>query len=816
MKNLRLIIKTAILIIFLFSMGACVPILQNNQPEDNSSIQQFTQDIALAESSFFLQVPEPVSEDLVIELIDDVTGIELNPIRYSLQKIDDTHYGVIIPLKIGAVIKYRYYRNAGLPIYETNKNNQVIDYRAVFIDGARDFSDILTNWADRQYDYEYGRLEGQIVNSTTNAPLPNLLVIAAGVHVFTDSSGAFSIENLPPGKHNLISMSTDGEYQIFQQEAMIASGLTTPAFLKVMPSDFVNVTFLAKLPLDTFVEPLHMIGNTYQLGNVFGNVFNGESAIAARAPSLSMLPDGSYSVTLSLPVGFNLVYKYTLGNGFWNSELSQEGQFLTRSIIIPDKDTLVTDIVATFQANESSPVTFNVKVPANTPPGDMVSIQFFGYGWSSPIPIQIQENYTYSYTLYGPFNMIDEVKYRFCRNDSCAAGDDMQISTVRNPDWVIKRSSSEQKIDLQIEAWPGLPFNAQTTEIIAPEIIARSPGFVTGIQTSLQYSVFQPVYSQAGFQSIRDINANLVILPVVWTLQSVDPVILAPVIGQNPLWKDLIIMIKKAQAAGLQVVLTPKIVYSQSAIAILSKNELSEGWSVAFESEYQKLITYVTDLAQFTEARGVVFDYSFVSSASDTNNKYLSSAIKDTLVNNIDILKQKFKGEFSLSLRISDASELDPVLLDAFNVLIVDANWNLGESGVDPNMFLATFEQQLTTEVAKLHENSEKPILIRLSYPSTVGSYYGCIKDNDHCIDFDLINQQGLNLDSISGIDLAVQSQIYQTALSAINEIDWIQGVISAGYNLQLGIQDSSSSVRAKPAGDVLWYWYPRLTGILQ
>ncbi len=815
MKIQKFCFLPALIVFFLLSFSACVPILQNDTTVESPNVQQYTQDVSLAESRFFLQIPEPVTEDLVIELIDDVTGIELNPTRYSLQKIDDTHYGVIIPLRIGAVIKYRYYRSAGLPVYETNRENQVIDYRAAYIDGARDFSDILTNWADRQFAYEYGRLKGQIVNGSTNAPLPNLLVISAGIHVFTDSSGVFVIENLPPGKHNFVALSTDGEYQIFQQEAMIASLQTTPALLKVAPSDFVNVTFLAKVPSESIKEPLRIIGNTYQLGNVFGNVFNGESAIASRAPSLNRLPDGRYSITLNLPVGFNLIYKYTLGNGFWNTELTSEDQFLTRSIIIPNEDILIDDFISSFQSTNTFPIIFNIEVPENTPTADTISIQFFGYGWGSPIPLTKQETNTHTYTLYGPFNMIDQLKYRICRNDSCQVGDETQLSTVEISDWVVKKTNAEQTINVKVDSWPGLQVNAPATEIIATTINARPPGFVTAFQASDQYSVFQPIYSQAAFQTMREANANKVILPVVWTLQSLDPVILSPVVGRNPLWKDLIVLIKKAQSAGLQVVLTPKIDLTPAALAVLSQNELSASLNASLEEEYQRLITYVADLAQFTEVSAVALDSYYSLDESSSANSNLNYVFERSLNANLEIVKQKFKGELSASMRIEN-DRIDSNTVKDLNFLLVDATWDLGENGDDPNVFLTKFQEILSKNVADLHEKSEKPIIIRLNYPSITGAFNGCVPVDDHCLDFELVNQQGFNLQEMAGVNLTIQSQIYQAALSAINDIDWIQGVISSGYNLQIGVQDGSSSVRAKPAGDVLWYWFPRLTGVVE
>ena len=52
--------------------------------------------------------------------------------------------------------------------------------------------------------------------------------------------------------------------------------------------------------------------------------------------------------------------------------------------------------------------------------------------------------------------------------------------------------------------------------------------------------------------------------------------------------------------------------------------------------------------------------------------------------------------------------------------------------------------------------------------------------------------------------------------LSAINARTWIIGVVSRGFYPPAALQDKSTSVHGKPAADILWYWYPRLLGIVK
>ena len=130
-------------------------------------------------------------------------------------------------------------------------------------------------------------------------------------------------------------------------------------------------------------------------------------------------------------------------------------------------------------------------------------------------------------------------------------------------------------------------------------------------------------------------------------------------------------------------------------------------------------------------------------------------------------------------------------------------------------VFQSTFKAYLVDNVyAKLNE-FDKPTFINLNFPSVKGVERGCIISDSECIDFDVINNLGANSQSLPlEIDLLTQVEMYNAAFGAINDLEWVKGVISLEYNPQVAIMDFSSSVRGKPAIGVFWYWYPRMLGI--
>ena len=102
------------------------------------------------------------------------------------------------------------------------------------------------------------------------------------------------------------------------------------------PAQMVTVNFTLSLPSDTIQNtPIRLAGNLYQLGNTFGDLEGGLSTVATRMPVFSLQPDGSFALSMMLPVGADIRYKYTLGDGFWNAEHNTDGSFVLRQLIVP-------------------------------------------------------------------------------------------------------------------------------------------------------------------------------------------------------------------------------------------------------------------------------------------------------------------------------------------------------------------------------------------------------------------------------------------------------------------------------------------------
>jgi hypothetical protein len=234
----------------------------------------------------------------------------------------------------------------------------------------------------------------------------------------------------------------------------VAENQSTPVQIAMRPAQLVNIIFTVSVPDSTQRGvPLRMAGNLLQLGNTFSEVSGGLSTVADRMPVLTPLPDGRYSVSLFLPVGAHVQYKYTLGDGFWNAEFAASGQYMLRDLIVPTQNTTITDVVQSWQAGPNAPILFEVTVPQDTPTTDIIYIQFNPYGWTPPIPMWPRGNNQWGYKLYGPLSMIGSFGYRYCRNAQCNAADDAQTSGETSHGRSVAPSIAPQDIFDTVYQW---------------------------------------------------------------------------------------------------------------------------------------------------------------------------------------------------------------------------------------------------------------------------------------------------------------------------------------------------------------------------
>ena len=779
-----------------------------------------------AEVNFTVHIPAPIPEGdiLAISLLDEVTGLALNAKSYPMEAVDAQTYRVSLPLPLDGVIKYRYRITGNTRAQETSSDNTTVRYRMFKVDGTNAVDDTVTSWTGLNFSGPTGHIQGIVTDAASGQPIPDLLVIASGTQTITDSSGRFFIKGVLPGLHRITIYAMDGTYQVFQQGAQVEADLVTPVQIQLAPTPLTSVTFIVRLPENTVQgAPVRIAGNLQQLGNTFGDLNGGFSAIADRMPTMSIMDDGRYSLNMQLPIGAELRYKYTLGDGFWNAEHKSSGEHVIRRLIVPSTPLIIDDTVESWQAGPSSPIVFDVNVPANTPAGDVVYIQFSPYAWTEPIPMWSMGNNRWTYKLYGPFDVVTSTGYRYCRNAQCGSADDVATMGKATAGRQITASLAPQDIRDSVTQWAWLNEEEPYT-LVAASIQANSEDFLTGIEFQSNYTPNWTGFTSQAMQNVSALHANWVFLTPSWSYTRTDPIAFAPKPGADPLQKDLVFMMGQANALNLNVAVFPTPNFTSAADDWWMNAPRTFGWWNEWFDQYHQFLVHYAKIAAQNNADALVLGGEWLAPAMQNGllaDGQASSVPADAELrwsNIINDLRTHYNGEIWWALPYTPGSlENAPAFIK--NVDGVYLLWNaaLGNDVLVSKEAMTTEAiRLLDEEISPYQVSVEKKIILGLALPSTTGVRTSCIANPaGGCLDWQKLNRPESDIPSV-GLNLIAQVDVYESLFNAINGRSWIDGVVSRGYYPPAMLRDKSASVYGKPAADLLWYWYPRLRGIAQ
>jgi hypothetical protein len=625
---------------------------------------------------------------------------------------------------------------------------------------------------------------------------------------------------LIPGTHNLVAASLNGTFRVFQQGASVAEGATTPAAISVEMAKLVKVTFVAQIPAGEVKGlPVRIIGSSYLLGNTFGDLAGGTSVIAARAPLLSSVADNIYSLTLELPVGFDLRYKYTLGDGFWNSEHYTDGSFRTRQLIVPANDVTVTDIVESWKTGSRGPVVFSLSVPPETPAEDTISIQFNPFGWTAPIPMWPLGNNQWLYVLNGPLEFISDLNYRYCRNDQCGVADDADTHLTTSQGRTVSLNPEGQTINDSVLAWANWSPSTVSTTVIAPEFSPIGEQFSAGIELNPNYNPLWQAYLPLAMKKIKGLGANWVVFSPSWSYTQANPPVIEPVGGRDELWDDASGAIREAATAGLQTAIFPRLQSDLLQEGIWNQAVTDAGWWETWFDHYQTFILNNADLAAQSQAGMLILGGPDVAPAlpggllPDSNPSGVPDNAAERWQSILATVRGRFNGKLVWALPYPGNNAPLPEWLGEVDAVYVLFAPSLANSSEMTQTDLETaIGSLLDNDLQPIAAQTGKPVLLGLGYPAADGAANGCILIGDQCLPFDLLNQPVPDLPGVQ-VNLQQQADIYNAAFNAILGRPWIQGLISRGYYPPAALKDTSASIHGKPAADVLWYWFPKLLG---
>ena len=804
-------IHLTVLTIFILSIltTACSVFQQTDQASDEPIFEETVENYPQAEVVIQVKLPTAVveGEKVILEIVDDVTGVYFNPSQYEMVQQDKENYFIRLPFTIGEKIKYRFMRRGSQQYYEQNSQNEEIRYRVLYVNGPLLIQDLVAGWTDQPYVGPVGRIRGQLLDKSNNEPLPNMIVYAGGMQTISASDGSFILEGIPIWIQNVVVSSLDGSYGTFQQGALIAEEATTPIFIGLQKRSVVDVEFEVKTP-DGFETdlPLKLATNLYSLGYPETDLPAGSNMVSSMLPVFTKTSSNTYSLNLSLPVGTDLRYKFTFGDGFWNSELSESGNFVVRELVVSPNQTAIRKQIQALTFPTSSEVVFNITTPVTTPVDETISLQLNPFGWMQPLEMVKTGEKTWSYTLYSPTHLLGNIEYRFCRNEQCeiAPSDPVQNGFFAS-------SNSVQVFSINIENWQNMASTNTVTNVdtFGNNVQARTD-FITGFELASDLPITWKTSIDQGLTSTNMMGANWTILSPTWSISTTNPPLLEPIPGTDLLWPDLQLLATKVTSSGLQPVLFPQLSNSKTELALFwSEAKKDAGWWQTLFDRYHRFILQNADLANIVGAGGIIIgDPAMRPAMSDGK---LSDGKTSSPPQNADEqwsqlitdIRARYNGPVIGVVSIPDQNSVLPAWLDDVDAIYVLFSPSLADSTtLTVTNIESAFGVALDSLVQPLYVKYNKPVIIGINYPSMVSSTNGCTAVNDSCERFELSEIAN------GTIDLDLQARIYNAAIVTSACRSWITGFISRGYDPTVVVKDQSSSVYGKTSADVIWFWY--------
>jgi len=775
-----------------------------------------------ADVIFKLTPPAGTTTDSAIslEVIDSITGVAYNTTPHPMSPTNDGRWQVQFSLPVGSLVDYRYVRTSPSSAFETAGDGQQIRYRVALVPGPIEFDDLAASWTDTAYAGQFGRILGKITDSATRSPLSQIRVTAGGLSTFTDGQGHFRLDGLPPGLHTLVASSTDGSYLPNSQGAVLAADSSTPANLSLQPATSVQATFEVTVPADTPQStPVRLAGNLRQFGDVFSEIPGGLDLTSARMPTLVAV-DSTHALLLArLYSGTYLQYKYTLGDGLWNAERDAQGAFRLRELIVPDHDFTVQDSVGSWHGGSRSSIAFQAGVPSDTPSSDQVSIQFNPFTWFEPLPMWPSGDHQWKFVLEGPLDFSGQVGYRYCRNDQCGGADDAETPGAESTGRPLDPSSNPGTIGDQVAGWQWLG-ESSTASVAGPEITPRAD-YRAGVDFAPDYRPNWTPYLNQSVSDVKSMGANSLTLTPTWVLKSNSPL---PIMGfdpaHGPFDDDLEAWAAEATRQGLAVTVRPTLVTPEGSISgwWSTANRNSAWWSVWFES-YRNFILSYASLAQAVGADSLVLGGPEAAPAlpggllADGSPSGVPGEAETNWRSLIDDVRSVYSG--NIAFEIEDGAQLQaaPTFMDAVDVARVYWHVPLADSHDADQSTMQTVASASLDSLVGTPALAGMPIELSVEYLSVDGGAAGCAPRPDGSCRDNSEFDSGAIVDPDLKVDLGEQAQAINALLMEANQRPAIQGFFARRYNPVVALQDKSASVHGKPARDVLWYWYQRLTG---
>jgi hypothetical protein len=345
---------------------------------------------------------------------------------------------------------------------------------------------------------------------------------------------------------------------------------------------------------------------------------------------------------------------------------------------------------------------------------------------------------------------------------------------------------------------------------------------VAGVEFQSSYRPNWSYYIPLAIQNAQALGVNWLFFAPSWTYTQPSPLEFGLAPEHDPFWLDSAVMISQARAANLNVGIFPVPQFATTASDFWNRAPGDVVWWQNWFDHYRAFLIHHADLAAQTGAQALVLGGDWLQPAlpggamADGSASTVPGDAEARWQAIFSEVRRHFAGKVWWALPYArEGVQLTPAFLSGTDGVYVLWDAPLAtQSGATKDDMIERASELLDNEVQPLAALLGKPIMLALAYPSATGVESGCFDDgNGGCLAWTELSQPR-NPNSVV-VDLRGQADVYEAMLNAINSRPYVAGVISRGYYPPTMLQDKSASVRGKPAADLLWYWFPRLTGVV-
>jgi hypothetical protein len=427
----------------------------------------------------------------------------------------------------------------------------------------------------------------------------------------------------------------------------------------------------------------------------------------------------------------------------------------------------------------------------------------------------------WAYILYSPLDMLSKLGYRYCRAGQCGHADDARTPGVFTSGQVVETAENPQGLPDEIPGWAWLEDDiSNPVDLTSIAAKPRGTDFIAGVEIQERHHPSWGTLFPSTLDNILSLGANWAVLTPSWTFTRTDPPVLEPVAGQDALWQETAAFIRQAKVKNIHIALRPVAHFPTAMAEWWRSTPRDFSWWVSWFGRYKDFAIHHADLAEKYSVPLLILGGEWMSPAMpgaempgdgpsgvppDADKRYREL---------IQEVRSHYGGKIAWAITYPQDILNPPGFLAEVDMLYV--LWSAPLSS-DPNASLDQLQAEakkiLTTEIyaswlAWELQSDKREIVIQLTYPSVEGGASNCIIDPIlECIPPTSLNFPAPDYPLLN-LDFDVQARAYHAVLSTINNLDWVNGVVSGGYYPPAILQDKSTSIHGKPAEEILQTWF--------